>query len=135
MQSEKDNKDAVGCKGDDIAKRLLRFTVRIGKVVDALPDTRLGRHVAGQLIRSGTSPPPNYDEARAAESHDDFVHKLGIVFKELRESRVWLLLILEAELLPKHRLEDLLDECDQLCNIVGKSRATAQQSARAGRHP
>src|SRR5438309_389905 len=93
-----------GRKGDDIARRLLRFAVRVGKVVDALPDTRLGRHIAGQLVRCGTSPPPNYDEARAAESHDDFVHKLGIVFKELRESRVWLLMILEAELLPKRKL-------------------------------
>jgi len=74
--------------------------VRVGKVVDALPDTRLGRHIAGQLVRCGTAGPPNYDEARAAESHNDFVHKLGIVFKELRESRVWLLMILEGELLP-----------------------------------
>ena len=115
-------------KGDDIAKRLLRFAVRVGKLVDALADTRLGRHISGQLVRCGTSPAANYDEARAAESHEDFVHKLGIVFKELRESRVWLLMILEGALLPKNRLEDLVDECNQLCSIIAKSRATAQAS-------
>src|SRR5258706_6370422 len=109
-------------KGDDIAKRLLRFPVRVGKLVDALADTRLGRHIAGQLVRCGTSPAANYDEARAAESHDDFVHKLGIVFKELREARVWLMMILEGELLREHRLADLIDECNQLCNIIATFR-------------
>ncbi len=64
---------------EELADRLLNFAVRIGKVVDALADTRLGRHVAGQLIRCGTSPAPNYDEACAAESPRDFVHKLSIV--------------------------------------------------------
>ncbi len=65
-------------KGDELAERLLDFAVRVGKVVDALPRTRLGRHVAGQLVRCGTSSPPNYEEGRAAESRADFVHKLGI---------------------------------------------------------
>ncbi len=73
--------------GEDISERLLDFAARIGQVVDALPDTRLGRHIAGQLVRSGTSPAPNYEEARAAESRKDFVHKLSIGLKELRESR------------------------------------------------
>ena len=99
-------------------------------VVYEAEDTRLGRHITGQLVRCGTSPAANYDEARAAESHDDFVHKLGMFFKELRESRVWLLMILEGALLPKHRLEDLIDECNQLCNIIAKSRATAQGTSR-----
>ena len=131
MQNGKGESPGSQRKGDDIAQRLLRLAVRVGRAVDALPDTRLGRHIAGQLVRCATSPPPNYDEARAAESHDDFVHKLGVVFKELRESRVWLLMILEAELLKSQQLTDLIDECDQLCNIVGKSRATAQANARS----
>jgi four helix bundle protein len=63
---------------DELAEQLVDFAVRIGKVVDALPDTRLGRHIAGQLVRSGTAPAPNYEEACAAESRDDFVHKLRI---------------------------------------------------------
>jgi len=111
---------------DEVSNRLLEFAVRIGKVVDALPDTRLGRHVAGQLVRCGTSPPPNYEEARAAESRADFVHKLGICLKELRESRAWIRLIVEAELLPEARMADLLDECTQLCKIVGQSIVTAK---------
>ncbi|HEV7223266.1 MAG TPA: four helix bundle protein, partial [Pirellulales bacterium] len=59
-------------KGEDLAERLLDFAVRAGKVADALPKSRLGRHVAGQLVRCGTSPAPNYEEARAAESRADF---------------------------------------------------------------
>src|SRR5688572_3866381 len=94
----------------DIPDRLLSFAVRAGKVVDALPDTRLGRHIGGQLVRCATSPPPNYAEACAAESPADFLHKLSLVLKELRETCVWLRLIVKAELLPEHRLNELLDE-------------------------
>ena len=100
--------------GDDLAERLLDFASRVGKVVDALPESRLGRHVAGQLVRSGTSPAPNYAEACGAESRRDFVHKLSIALKELRESRCWIQLIIKAELLPEQRLSEILDECEQL---------------------
>ena len=113
-------------KGEELEERLLKFAARIGKVVDALPDTRLGRHIAGQLVRSGTSPAPNYGEACAAESKNDFIHKLSIVFKELRESRIWVRLIMKAELLPKPRMDAVLDECDQLCNIIAKSLITTK---------
>lgn len=112
--------------GDDLLERLLEFAARIGKVVDALPDSRLGRHVAGQLVRCGTSPSPNYAEAGGAESRKDFVHKLSICLKELRESHCWLLLILKAELLTEHRLSDLIDECIQLKNIIAKSIVTTK---------
>src|SRR5438132_1506664 len=111
---------------EELADRLVDFAARVGKVVDALPDTRMGRHIAGQLIRCGTSPAPNYEEACAAESRADFIHKLRICLKELRESRCWLRLILRAELLPETRMNDLLDECCQLCNILGQSIATAR---------
>ena len=111
---------------EEISERLLQFAVRIGKVVDALPETRLGRHIAGQLVRSGTSPAPNYEEACAGESRADFVHKLGICLKELRESRCWLRLILECRLLPKAKMADLLDECEQLMRIIAKSIVTAK---------
>ena len=115
-------------KGDDIEERLLEFAVRVGKAIDALPDTRLGRHIAGQLVRSGTSPAPNYAEACAAESKKDFIHKLAIVLKELRESSVWIRLIVKSELIPEQRLELLRDECDQLCKIIAKSLVTAKSS-------
>ncbi|MCY2977065.1 MAG: four helix bundle protein [Planctomycetota bacterium] len=115
-------------KGADIEERLLDFAVRIGKAIDALPDTRLGRHIAGQLVRSGTSPAPNYAEACAAESKKDFIHKLAIVLKELRESSVWIRLIVKSELIPEQRLEQLRDECDQLCKIIAKSLVTAKSN-------
>src|SRR6266478_8644219 len=105
------NGRVVWRKGEDIEERLLDFAARVGKVVDALPDTRLGRHIAGQLVRSGTSPAPNYEEACAGESRDDFVHKLRICLKELRESRSWLRITMKSEILPEHRIKDLFDEC------------------------
>lgn len=111
---------------DLLAERLLEFAARVGKVVDALPNTRLGRHVAGQLVRCGTSPAPNYAEACAGESKRDFVHKMGICLKELRESRCWLQLIVKAQLLPKPRINSLLEDCQQLCNIIAKSIVTAK---------
>jgi four helix bundle protein len=112
----------------ELAERLINFAARIGKVVDALPDTRMGRHIAGQIVRCGTSPAPNYEEACAAESRADFIHKLGICLKELRESRSWIRLIVKTELLPEHRMNELLDECDQLCNIIGQSIVTAREN-------
>ena len=112
--------------GDDLAQRLIEFAARIGKVIDALPDTRLGRHVAGQLVRCGTAGAPNYAEARGAESQKDFIHKLGICLKELRESQCWIELIIHAELLPEARLAQLLDECDQWISIIVKSIVTAK---------
>ena len=118
-------------KAGEMEERLLDFAVRIGKVVDALPDSRMGRHIAGQLVRSGTAPAPNYGEACGAESKNDFIHKLGIVFKELRESRVWLRLIIKAKLLPNARIADLHNECEQLCNIIAKSLITAKSNRAA----
>ncbi len=111
---------------DELLERLIDFAARVGKVVDALPDTRMGRHVAGQLVRSGTSPAANYEEGCAAESRADFIHKLSICLKELRESRSWIRLIIKTEMLPEHRMGDLLDECNQLCNIIGQSIVTAK---------
>ena len=115
---------------EELSDRLLNFAVRSGKVADALPNTRLGRHIAGQLVRCGTSPPPNYEEACAAESRNDFVHKLSIVLKELRESRCWLRMIAMAELLAEPRLGNLLDEANQLCKIIGQSINTTRANDR-----
>jgi len=115
-------------KGADIEERLLEFAVRVGKAVDALPDTRLSRHIAGQLVRSGTSPAPNYAEACAAESKKDFIHKLAIALKELRESSVWIRMTVKSELIPEQRLEQLQEECEQLCKIIAKSLVTAKSN-------
>jgi four helix bundle protein len=111
---------------DELSERLLDFAVRVGNVVDALPETRLGRHIAGQLVRCGTSPPANYEEACGAESKNDFVHKVRIVLKELRETRCWLRMIVKSKLLSQKGMSKILDEASQLCNIIGKSVATAR---------
>jgi four helix bundle protein len=109
---------------EELSERLLNFAARVGKVIDALPETRMGRHIAGQLVGSGTSPAPNYEEACAAESRQDFVHKLKIVLKELRESRCWIRMIIKTELLPQARLTEILDEANQRANIIGQSIVT-----------
>src|SRR6185436_15262591 len=113
-------------KPNELSERLWRFAARVGKMVDALPDTRLGRHVAGQLVRCGTSAPPNYDEGCNAESRADFIHKLSVALKEQRETLGWLRFIPVAELLPQARLTEAIDECLQLCRILGKSVSTAK---------
>lgn len=111
---------------EELSDRLWRFAARAGKVVDALPDSRLGRHVAGQLVRCGTSSPPNYDEGCAAESRADFVHKLNVALKEIKETRGWLRFCTIAELLSEKKLAAVLDECEQLCKILGQSVLTAK---------
>ena len=112
-------------KGDDIAARLVALAVRVVRIVDALPDTLAGRHVAGQLLRSGTSPGANYEEARGAESRRDFVHKVGIALKELHETRYWLRVVAGANLAPSLALQAVLPEVDALCRILGTSKRTA----------
>ena len=126
MNATKNGK--VRRKGEDLEERLLEFAARVGKVVDALPETRLGRHVANQLVRAGTAPAPNYAEACSAESKKDFIHKLGIALKEIRETRIWLELIIRAELLPSARMQVLVDECEQLNRILGRSMITAKSN-------
>ena len=116
-------------KPEELSDRLWIFAARVGKVVDALPDTRLGRHVAGQLVRCGTSAPPNYDEACAAESRADFAHKVSIALKEAKETRGWLRFTWLAGLLPANRTEGVFDECEQLCKILGKSIVTAKKNS------
>jgi four helix bundle protein len=116
---------------DELSDRLWKFAARIGKVVNALPDTRLGRHVAGQLVRCGTAAGPNYDEGCAAESRADFAHKLSIALKELKETRGWLKFCVIAELLSEKQIAPLLDEGEQLIRIVASSIITAKNKRRA----
>ncbi len=113
-------------RGDDIAARLVALAVRIIKIVDALPDTVTGKHLGGQLLRAGTSPGANYEEARGAESRRDFVHKrLGITLKELQESRYRLDLIAKGNLVSNPELPDTIREVDELCRVIGSSKRTA----------
>ena len=83
MEENKVARDSQS-RADKLEERLIDFAVRIVNLSANLPKTPAGKHIAGQIMRSGTSPAPNYGEARGAESHADFVHKLGIVLKEIK---------------------------------------------------
>ncbi len=113
----------------DLEERLLQYSVRIIKIVEQLSNTKAGNHVAGQLLRSGTSPYPNHGEAQAAESPKDFVHKLSISLKELRESQRWLKLIQHVPLINKAELLNTdLEETEELIKIFVASIRTAKKN-------
>jgi len=112
-------------KGDDIQDRLLHLGVRVMDLCDDLPLTNAGKHIAGQMLHSGTSAAPNYAEARGAERPSDFVHKLGIVLKELNETEIWLDTLRIRGMLPEERVAAVHQECTELCRIIAVSRRTA----------
>jgi len=114
-------------QADELEDRLINFGVRIVKLSASLPKNSAGRHIAGQILRSGTSPAPNYGEARGAESVADFIHKLRIVLKELNETSIWLRLIDRSQLLKTNLLADLVKENSELCKIFTASLKTARQ--------
>ena len=116
-------------KGDDIAERLVALAVKVVKIVDVLPDTPAGKHIADQLLRSGTSPGANYEEARGAESKRDFLHKIGITLKELQETRYWLRVLSGTTLIANGSVPELLGETEELCRIIGASKRTARTSS------
>jgi four helix bundle protein len=115
-------------KAYDLEDRLLEYSVNIIRLAERLPKTRAGHHIMGQIIRSGTSPLSNHGEAQGAESQKDFIHKMGICLKELRESERWLKLIFKMPLLPAedHDLKLLLKETDELIRIFSSSVKTAR---------
>ena len=115
---------------EQLEDRLIKFAVRIGAVADALPDSRLRKHIAEQIVRSGTAPAPNYSEGCAAESRRDFAHKLSISLKELRKIKTWLRMTRKADLLPAERLHKITDETDQLCAIFSQSVHTVKAKVR-----
>jgi four helix bundle protein len=111
---------------DALQQRLVSFAVKIVELTGHLPKTSAGRHVSNQILRSGTSPAPNYSEARSAESRADFVHKLRIAVKELSETSIRLLIILEARMAPVAHVEELVKEDHELSCILGASIRTAR---------
>ncbi len=112
----------------DLEERLLDYAVRIIRLVDALPTSRAGRHVADQLLRCGTSPLANHGELQGAESRKDFIHKLGVCLKEIRESRRWLRLIHRVPLVAPAKVEPLLSETEALIKIFSASIRTAEKN-------
>ena len=122
MKNERDNPIY------DLEERLLEFSVRIIKLVEQLPNTRAGNHVAGQLLRSGTSPYPNHGEAQAAESRRDFIHKLHVSLKELRETHRWLRLVKRVPLIEGDtKIDGLIQETEELIKIFVASIKTAEK--------
>ena len=121
---------AAQSKADELEERLLNFAVRIIKLSARLPKTPAGKHIAGQILRSGTSPAPNYGEARGGESHADFIHKLSIVLKELNETFIWLRVIERSEMLQANLLTEIIDENRELRRIFTSSLKTARASKR-----
>lgn len=113
----------------DLEDRLVNYTCIMIDVVEALPNTRSGNYIAGQLIKSCHSPTFNYGEAQAAESRNDFIHKMGVVLKELKECRTALKIILKKEMIkPKGKVENAFSETEELIAIIAKSINTAKKN-------
>jgi four helix bundle protein len=113
----------------DLEERLINYSVLIVEITDSMPATRSGNHLAGQLLRSGTSSSLNYGEAQSGESRKDFIHKIKIVLKELRESYVCLRIIHRTKKYKSEdKINDALKENNELISIFLRSVATAQKN-------
>jgi len=112
----------------DLEERLIDFSVMILKVAEELPNNYAGKHLASQLTRSGTAPALNYGEAQGAESRNDFVHKMKICLKELRETQICLKIIQRKPMVEPSKVDNILQECNQLVAIFTSSvkKATTQ---------
>ena len=121
---------------EEFSERLWDFAADVARTVETIPNTRVGRHVAGQLIRCGTSSAPNYDEACDGESRRDFAHKLGIAAKEMRETSGWLRFLVKLSLVPSQQIAPLIDESVELRKMLGSSLKTLRsRSDFAGADP
>lgn len=112
----------------DLEERVISFAARCINVAGSLQKSSAGLHLADQLTRSGTSPALNYGEAQGAESRKDFIHKMKLCLKELRETSVCLRIIVKASLLEEEMLVPLLKETDELISIFVTSIKTAKQN-------
>jgi len=117
--------EEINMKPQELEDRLINFAVMVIGVVKVLPNSKAGNHIAGQLVRSGTSPAPNYGEARSAESRKDFIHKMKISLKELRESVIWLKIVLLKNLVDERLVTKAIAECGELIAIFVSSTRTA----------
>ncbi len=113
----------------DLEDRLVDFAVTILDLFEKLPRFPAGVHIAGQILRAGTSPAANYGEAQSAESRKDFIHKLKIAMKELKETRIWLKIIQRKNYIDAGVSEPILKECKELVCILGKSISTAESNS------
>lgn len=113
----------------DLEERLIQFSLLIIDIVEVLPNSRVENHIAGQLLRSGTSPSFNYGEAQVAESRNDFIHKMKICLKELKETNVALQIIKRKPLIKEFtKIDKCIVECKELISIFVKSIETARKN-------
>ncbi len=113
----------------ELEERLIAFSVLIIEIVNSLLNTKVGNHLGGQLVRSGTSPALNYGEAQSGESRKDFIHKIKIVLKELRETLICLKIIYRTKLCKsENKIQSAIKENDELISIFVKSVETAQRN-------
>jgi four helix bundle protein len=118
-------------KAFDLQDRLIAFAVLAMGIAESLPNSKAGNHLSGQLVRSATSPALNYGEAQSAESRGDFIHKLKVILKELRETLISLKIIQRANMFgPADKLELVADECNQLIAIFVKIVQTSSGKTR-----
>jgi len=115
-------------EADALAQRLLNYAAKIIKVITKARKVIVAGYVSNQLIRAATSAGANYEEACGAESRADFIHKMQLVLKELKESSYWLKLIIQAELMPGSDIEKLLEEAKELSRIFAKAVLTAKSN-------
>ena len=116
-------------KKNDLEERLVAFAVEISLLVESIPNNLSGKYISGQLIRSGLAPALNYGEARSAESSNDFIHKMKIALKELRESFIALKILNQSNIQEKNVLLDkCIVECNELISIFVKSIQTAERN-------
>ena len=116
----------------ELEERLINFSVLIIEIANELPNTKVGNHLSGQLIRSGTSSALNYGEAQSGESRKDFIHKIKVVLKELRETLICLKIIDKLKLLTSsEKLKTTLKENDELISIFVRSVETAQKNLKS----
>lgn len=117
----------------DLEDRLINFAVLIVEIAETMPNTRAGNHLSGQLLRSGTSPALNYGEAQSGESRRDFIHKIKIVLKELRESFICRKIIFRTKLYKsEEKVISAINESNELISIFVKSVETAQKNNEKG---
>ena len=123
----------MGKERFDLEDRFVNYTCKMIDVVEALPKTRTGNYIAGQLIRSCHSPTFNYGEVQAAESKNDFIHKMKVVLKELKECRIALKIIRKKELIKPVKLSNVFKETEELIAIIAKGISTAKNNQRSNK--
>ena len=118
----------------DLESRLIKFSVLILEIAKEMPTTMTGSHLSGQLVRSGTSVSLNYGEAQSAESRKDFIHKMKVILKELRETNICLEIVNLANVTRSgEKIQNAKKECNELISIFVKSIETAQKNMNQGK--